>query len=198
MKTTQAEPRLRRVTGPTVEPVSVADAKKQLEIASSDSSHDDQITNAIVAAREQLEHDTQYVTTTQTFEVLLDRFPASDGMIRLPLFPIQSLTSIEYTNEDEAAATVSTTVADVDRAKRHIRLKWDQEWPDCSEQRDAVVVTVVAGYGSQAAVPKLVKQAILLQVTKWFEFRGDEVGKETEYDVAYERIIRRLMRENYP
>lgn len=200
MKTTVYElnPRLNRTTAPAAEPVSVADAKKQLEIPSSDDAHDEQLTDAIIAAREQVEKDTDYACISQTFELILDGFPSDDRPIWIPVRPVTSLTSVAY--EDGATSlTLATSVADLDRRKRMLALKYDQEWPSIEQQTDAVVVTFVAGYASQAAVPRLLRQAMLLQVGKWFEDRDMMIGGRYEdSDVAYERIIRRLMRSSYP
>lgn len=49
------------VTGPTVEPLTLNEAKKQLEIATSDTTHDGQLAQMIQEAREQWEHDTDSV-----------------------------------------------------------------------------------------------------------------------------------------
>jgi len=88
--TTTAAPRLHRTIGPTSQPLSVADAKKQLEVAADDTAHDTHFTALIVAAREQFERDTPWVTTEQTFELLLDEFPVGD---RIP-FPVKPVTSV--------------------------------------------------------------------------------------------------------
>ncbi|MEM6365740.1 MAG: hypothetical protein AAF745_15025, partial [Planctomycetota bacterium] len=175
--------RLHRLIGPQQEPVSVAAAKKQLEIADSDTAHDEQLIDAIVAAREQLEDDTPYVCVSQTFELIADQFP-DECEIEFPVRPITSLTSITYAGE-----TLSTEIADLDRRKRRIVLKHDQEWPDHEFQTDSIVITFVAGYTSQSTVPRLIQRALLLQVAKWFEDRDMMMPQTHEnFDVAYERV----------
>ena len=200
MATTTNPPaiKLLRTVGPLNEPVSVADAKKQLEIATTDTVHDVQLTNAIIAAREQVEQDTPYACISQTFEVILDQFPCGTDPIPLPIRPVTSLSSVTYM-DGSTQETLATTVADLDRKKRNLVLKYNQEWPSVEAQADGIVITVVAGYPLQANVPRLIRQAILLQVAKWFEDR-DMMTPWTHdnIDVAYERIIRRLMRSSYP
>lgn len=199
MATTVLElnPRLLRTSGPSVEPVSVADAKKQLEIPSSDTTHDDHLTDAIVAAREQVEHDTRRVCISQTFELILDGFPSDRSSIDFPVLPVTSLSSVAY-QDGASSETLATTVADLDRQKRALVLQYDQEWPSIERQSDAVVITFVAGYASQANVPRLLRQAILLQVSKWFEDRDMLANDSMFTDQAYERIVRRLLRSSYP
>lgn len=194
---TQIKQRLIRTSGPSVEPVSVADAKKQLEIPSSDTAHDDQLTDVIVAAREQVERDTQYACISQTFELVMDCFPTDGSAIPLPVRPVTSLSSIAY-QDGASSETLATSVADLDRQKRRIVLQYDQEWPSIEEQSDAVVITFVAGYASQANVPRLLRQAILLQVGKWFEDRDMMSNGGRFNDETYELILRRIMRASYP
>ena len=56
------------------EPVTTAEAKAQLNIASGDTSHDTKIDRLITAAREKYEWDTQTNLLTATFDDTFDRF----------------------------------------------------------------------------------------------------------------------------
>ena len=58
--------------GPASEPVTLTEAKKQCEIAASDTAHDDHLTLLIQAAREQWEHDTDSAVMEQTLKVTLE------------------------------------------------------------------------------------------------------------------------------
>ena len=186
---------LNRTVGPSSEPVTLVEARDQCEILASDTTHDVKLARYIGAAREQVENDTGYALTTQTFTVSRSTFPA--GEIAVPIWPIQSVSSITYYDADNSQQTLATSVYGLDTPRRLIHLKYNQDWPTITEQHDGIVVTCVAGFGSAANVPNEFKQAILLQVTKWFEHRGDESGKSV-YDTAYESIIRRLLRTSYP
>ncbi|QDV86923.1 head-tail connector protein [Planctomycetes bacterium TBK1r] len=189
--------RLRRTVAPAAYPVSVADAKKQLEIATDDTAHDDQLTELIAAATEQWEHDTQYVCVSSTYEYLLDCFPAGSRAIRLPVRPVTSLTSVTYL-DGSSSETLATTVADLDRKKDFLALKYEQEWPSITTQTDAIVITFEAGYAASQC-PRFIRRAILLQVAKWFEDRDMMLGQtEANFDIAYERIARKLGRSSYP
>ena len=190
--------KLLRTSAPGSEPVSVADAKKQLEIPSDDTTHDDHLTDALIAAREQVEQDTPYACISQTYEAILDQFPCGRDPIPLPIRPITSLTSVTYMDET-TQETLAASVADLDRRKRQLVLQYDQEWPSVVTQPDSIVITLVAGYASQSTIPRLLRQAVLLQVSKWFEDRDMMISQtHANFDVAYERIIRRLMRASYP
>ncbi len=189
---------LNRTSGPSVEPVSRAEAKKQLELASADTTHDSAIDDYIIAAREQVEHDIGYAMITQTYTLSLTTFPKKNGPIRIPIRPIQSVASVTYYDTSNAQQTLATTVYGLDAARRLLFVKYDQEWPSITEQHNGIVVTLTAGYGGTAAtVPRLLRQAMLLQIAKWFQHRGDE-SHMPAHDTAYKMLIDRFMRTSYP
>jgi len=189
--------RINRATSTDTQPVSLADAKKQLEIAPDDDSHDCYLIEAIEAAREQFEIDTPYVTTPQEVELLLDCFPRG-GLVRLPIRPVQSLVSVLYLDDDGAEQTMGVDVAALDRRGRSLVLRNGQQWPSGITQADSVVITVSAGY-AQGEVPKLIKRAMCLQIGKWFEDRDMMFSvPDQQFDQAYQRLIRKMMRSTYP
>jgi uncharacterized phiE125 gp8 family phage protein len=51
--------------------------------------------------------------------------------------------------------------------------------PPIGRTRGAIEIDVVAGYGdTAAAVPALLRQAVLRLAARWFEERGDVVGRD--------------------
>lgn len=189
---TASRPRLNRITGPSVQPVSVADAKKQLEIAPDDTAHDDHLEELIESAREQFEFITKTITVPQVFELLLDNFP-TDRIIRLPIRPVTSLVSVVYSDEG-VTSTLATSVADLDRKKRNLALKYDQDWPTIAGNHDAVVITVNAGY-PQGTVPRSMKRVMLEEIANRFEFREQEGSSKR--DDCYERQIKKFIPGHY-
>lgn len=184
------------VTGPTSEPVTLTQAKKQLEISTSDTAHDDQLTLLIQAAREQWEHDTDSCCLTQTLSVTLEEW--EDDEIYLPKRPVQSITSITYYDTGNTQQTLSTSVYSLDASCRAVRLKYQQIWPPIVDRWDAVTVTYVAGYTSTTNVPAIAKQAILLLVGHYFENRDQLLGESMQTLPVYESLVRRFMRSSYP
>jgi len=184
------------VTGPTSEPVTLTQAKKQLEISTSDTAHDDQLTLLIQAAREQWEHDTDSCCLTQTLSVTLEEW--EDDEIYLPKRPVQSITSITYYDTGNTQQTLSTSVYSLDAACRAVRLKYMQIWPAIVDRWDAVTVTYVAGYTNASSVPAIAKQAILLLVGHYFENRDQLLGESMQTLPVYESLVRRFMRSSYP
>ena len=199
MTTTKKRMRLNRIAGPNTQPVSVAGAKKQLEIPESITSHNDYLLELIEAATEQFEKDTALIPIQQRFELVLDQFP-DYAWINLPVRPVTELISITYTDEEDATQSLSGSVAALDRLGKGVFLNRNQNWPTIPCRRDAVVVTFDAGYATASTVPRYIKRAIGYQVGKWFEDR-EMLGSNTtdeQFDKAYERIVRRLKRPHYP
>ena len=164
---------LKLVTGPTVEPVSLTEAKLHLRV---DGTDDDTVISAlIVAAREAVEHIARRALISQTWELILDSWP--DSPFEVPLPPLSSVTSIKYKDEDGVEATFSSSsyVVDADSQPGRVALASEASWPGGTLYPvGGVRVRFVAGYGSAAtAVPQRYKQAILLLVGHWYEHREE-------------------------
>lgn len=177
------------VTAPTVDAVTIEQAKKQCEIAESDTAHDTHLYQLIDAARQQLEEDCDMCICSQTWRVFADDM--DDGM-QLQKGPIQSITSIKYYDSSNAQQTLSTSVYGFDVANRMIRLKYDQVWPSFTNRWDAWEVTYLCGF---ATVPPLAKQAMLMLIETYFLER--EVMRESDLK-KYQRLVGLMQRSTYP
>lgn len=154
---------------PTAEPVSVSEFKLSQRIDFPD--EDAYIAALITAARTHIELVTRKRFVTQTWQLWLDEFPCWE--IVLPYSPVQSITSIAYTDTAGNAQTVSAAdyVTDLIREPGRITPTWTHIWPITIPQYNAVTVTFVAGYGAPAAVPELAKRAIIMLAAHWYENR---------------------------
>ncbi len=164
--------KLKLITGPAAEPVTLTEAKSQCRVDGT--TEDTFITALIVAAREAAEGVLQRALINQTWELVLDAWPAGDR-IELPRPPLSSVTSIKYTDIDAVEHTMSSSdyLVDTDSEPGKIVLKWSASWPSVTLREAAAIrVRFVAGYGSAAAaVPAKVKQAIQLLVGHYYENR---------------------------
>lgn len=193
-------PGLARTTGPTIEPISLDQAKEHCRIASGETGHDAKLVDIISAAREQVENDTNQALITQTFTLSLDEFPG-DGRIYVPMKPLIAVSAITYYDESNAQQTLSSSVYAVNKPLRLVYRDYDQSWPNHVIKPGGIVITFTAGYGTNpATVPAVLKRAMLLQISKWFEHTGDELAPHgaTTYDQAYEKLIKRYLRSSYP
>lgn len=159
------------VTAPSVEPVTRQEAKDFARITTT---ADDTLVDAlIVAARRQIEQLTRRVLVTQTWDLTLDAFPDGNEQIEVPLPPLQSVTSISYTDTDGVGQTVPVAdyVVDTKSEPGRIVPAFSKTWPSTRDIVNAVAVRFVAGFGLAVAVPESLKTAIKLVVATLYEHR---------------------------
>lgn len=154
------------VTPPASLPVYLEQAKTHLAIPLSETEHDELILALIGAATEVCEQITNRKFITQTLDLFLTDFPASN-VIELPYGTLQSVTSIKYFDEALGEQTFTGAGYQVDGAGivGLIMLTEDYDWPEVADELlRAVTIRFTCGYGTADAVPKAIKQAILLYV----------------------------------
>ncbi len=187
------------VTPPSVEPVTLAQAKLHLRVDFTDD--DTLITALIIAARQHCENYTKRAFFNQTWQRTLDNFPlwyGSNGTVSplyrdvwpffadfwsrvtidLPKPSLVSVTSITYVNSDGTTSTLDSSVYIVDPTSKPGRIvpAFNQAWPDISlYQPGSVTITYVAGsYGDGVEVntiPQTIVMAMLLLIGHWYEHR---------------------------
>lgn len=156
-------------SGPSVEPVSLAEAKAHLRVDTADD--DDLITSLIQAAREYVENVTRRQLVTATWVLTRDNLAAVMELVRPPL---QSVTSVKYTDLAGDQQTASDTLYDVDAdtLPGRILLGCNQGWPTNRGHTNDVEITYKAGYGDATTdVPEAIRAAIKLLIGHWHENR---------------------------
>lgn len=183
------------VTQPTTEPLTLAEARKQLELSPSDTSHDVHLATLIQAAREQWEHDTDSCCLTQTLRVYADGFGSE---FYLPKRPIQSITTVKYYDTANTLQTLSASLYSLNTSERSIERSYLAVWPATVTRWDAVEITYVAGYAATHLVPAIHKMAMRLLVSHYFENRDMIMAEAMQTLPAYENLVRKYMRSDYP
>ena len=162
-------------TPPALEPITLAEAKAHLRVDVDFLDEDGYISGLIQAARATIEALEWRSHITQTWELRLDGFPGGNGSIYLPRPPLQLISSIQRLDANGAAQTVAPADYQVDAQSEPGRVQpaYGKIWPASRASTvNAVIVTYIAGYGSQAGnVPARTKHAIKLLVGQWFENR---------------------------
>lgn len=188
--------RLSRTVAPTVEPVTLSEAKSQANYDDDDKDPDFDLW--VKAAREMTETRTRRAFLNQTWTLKLDAFP--DDVIELRRCPVSSVTSITYLDGEGTTQTLPTSVYAVDLSNEpaRITLKYGQDWPTTYLQANAVTVTFVAGYGATAAnVPAQAKMAIRTLVSHWFNNREAVGNVGGIVELAYDAMIESLRWDGY-
>lgn len=176
------------VTAPAAEPITTAEAKTHLRVDSSDD--DTYIDTLIKAARRWVEHTSGLALVNTTYDGALDAFPHGDGAIVFPKYPLSSVTSITYYDDDLSTSTVFSSASyQVDVLKRppRIVLKSGSSWPtDSLRLSSGVVVRFVAGCGAAAsAVPEDIKHAVKLLVGAMYVNREPEVTGAVVSEIGF-------------
>lgn len=181
-----------RTSGPDVEPVTLADAKAELRI--DHDSEDDLLTGLIRAAREEVERTTGLAMIEQGWRLALDRIPSS-GFVLLRRGPVREITAVTaYGTDGEAFVLVASTYQ-FDPLSRPARLHFDTP-PTDLRVLNGIEIDFTAGYGEAATdVPDLLKRAVQMLVSHWFEFRAS-YGADSQpvsFPQGYERLLSSFM-----
>lgn len=177
------------MTAPTVDAVTLTQAKKQVELADSDTAHDEHLYELIDRARDELETDCDMCISSQTWKVYTDDM---DDQMQLQKGPVQSITSIKYYDSNNELQTLATSFYSLDVANRMVRLKYNQLYPPATPRWDAWEIIYICGFST---VPPMAVQAMLILIEKYF--LGREALKEPEFK-TYQRLINKMQRSTYP
>ena len=181
------------VTPPTEEPVTLAEIKDHLHISST--AEDSLLTLYAQMAREAVEGECWRALMPQTWDLYLPGWPAG-GVIEIPRPPLQSVTSIKYTDDEGAVHTFAASNYRVDTASEpgRVVLAPDAAWPsDALDSGYPIAVTFVAGYDDASAVPGMAKAAILLQIGEIYANREAViVGSTPQVTPAVQRVLNLL------
>ena len=180
----------RRTVAPTEYPITVEYFTNRVLKSANGNEEDALIEAYIIAATEMAEDWTQRALMPQTWEMVLDGFPAS-GVIALERPPLIGYPTLTYYDEDgdEQAMDGSPVIVDVSSsgkyAKARIRPLDGEEWPATYGRLDAVTVTYEAGFSDQSD-PELQKIAagIGLKVLELY----DVVDKKIDWQNFWRRV----------
>lgn len=166
-------------SGPAVEPVTLAEAKAHLRVDGD--AEDVLITSLVMTSRLQIEAALSMALVTQTWSYFVDRLPP-DGIIRLPLRPVQSLDAVRVHHDDGGITSLPTATYALDGLSNPPRLIRHDVTSHTAVPRlaNAYEFALTLGFGpSPDDVPAPIRQALLQLVAHWFEHRDpSEIGKD--------------------
>lgn len=131
------------------------------------------VQDKINSAEAWIEQFTGLALLPQTRTIYFDRFHRS---LKLPVRPVQSITSITYLDDTQTQQTLASnsyiaTPLNSDDNPTYLYPASGTCWPVTARVKSAVAVTVQAGYASAANVPLPLYEAIKLLVAHWYENR---------------------------
>lgn len=158
------------VTGPTVEPITVALFKQHSRI-------DDTDLDAVLlplriaAARRWCEHYTGRALLDQTWAYAVDWLADGHIPLLLPKTPLLSVTSIKTYDPDDTETTVPSSDYRVDTAAGRVLLDPAVGyWVSNPRYYGRLLVTYRAGYGTAAeSVPEDIRHAVFLLAGEFYE-----------------------------
>lgn len=152
---------LTRIVAPSVEPVTLAEAKLFLRVDAA--TEDALITDLIAAARVVAEEYLALSLLPQTWKLAYDDYAPLH--IPLPRGPVQSVSALVSIDRTGASTTISAAAYYLNAAKDAVIL-------DGLVQGQRVEITYVAGFATVSDVPRSIKQGILAHVAALYENRA--------------------------
>lgn len=152
-------------------PITVAEAKAHSYITTTD--EDTLIESMIGAACEGFEQLTAIALTATDYTRRLDCWPA-DAYLVLPRWPLNSVASVAYTDDNGDAGTLGAANYWVDTASEpgRVWLHRNSWWPSATlRSGPSIVISYNAGYASPDAVPDLIKRCLLVMFADLYEHR---------------------------
>ncbi|WP_245458295.1 head-tail connector protein [Rhizobium leguminosarum] len=186
---------LKLVTPPATPVVSLAEAKSHLRVFhNDDDAYIEALVDVAIGMIDGADGWLGRALVEQTWEYSIDRFPCSDerghaGRVHIPLAPLMSVSSVEYTASDgtSLAASGIRTFGDGSTLPGYVLPAVGTSWPSTLCEPESVRITFVAGYED---VPAGIKHAILLMVGHWYENREDvSDGKLAEMPMASKALL---------
>ena len=180
---------LQLVTPATQKPLSRDEVK--LHLKEDDTDQDAMIDMMAESARLHLEGRDGWLgraLLTQTWRWRLDQFPRTNrhsaniyrspigvsDPLRVPLAPLQSVTSIQYIDTAGVLQTWPTAsyIVDTNEQPGRITPAFGEFWPLTQHRIDAVTIEFVCGYGTTPdSIPEPIRSALLLIIGDLFKNR---------------------------
>ncbi len=178
--------------------VSLQEAKNHLRV--SGGSQDDELTLLIEASTERLERDLNRGILVATWQQSMCAFPANSDMIELMMGMNTAVSSITYVDADGVTQTLDSSLWSYSSPRSGIFSEDADGWPQTSvaTKSDKVFINFSCGVSDSGCVPRLYKQAILLETGRAYFDPAQENGANTDNGKSYEAIVRKLIRSSYP
>lgn len=168
-------------------PVSVEEARTQCHLFD-DTTHDALLTRYIRAAAVEAENYTRSVLVERTQELVLEGFPG--GAIDIPVYPLQSVTSIIYDTSTANDVTLATNKYRVQPEGMEPAIIAIGGWPSTKQDASNTVrIRITTGYATISDIPEPIRQAILMRVYEMYENPGSVAAITQEHNSVYASML---------
>lgn len=152
--------------------ITLAEAKVHLHVDGSD--EDSLITALVSAATAHLDGWSGILGRCLVMQTWRQDFDAFCPRLRLPLIAASITELRAFAEGDDTGSVVTASNFELleDALGSYVRFVDDYSFPGSVRETRGVRVTFTAGYGAASAVPKAIKQAMLLLVGHWYENRS--------------------------
>lgn len=158
-------------TGPSVEPISLAEATAQLRLE--ETSENDAVASLISAARVHVERFYGLALISQAWTLRLDDWPRNPE-IALPVWPVAAIEAVKVIGEEGAAFLIDEAhyVADLGARPARLVRRPDRHWPRPGRLAGGIEIDFTAGFGPTADdVPQPIRHALKLFIGLLYEDR---------------------------
>jgi uncharacterized phiE125 gp8 family phage protein len=161
---------------PASEPLSLTEAKNYLRVEHD--ADDALIASMIAAAGIQVESRTRRALLTQTWRIVLDRWPSS-GTIASPVSPLREVVAARVREEAGEPQELDTDIFITNTASSPGLIAFDAgRVMHPGQPLAGIEIDIEAGYGEAADVPAPLVQAIRLLLARAYEYRGEGVRND--------------------
>lgn len=174
-----------RTVKPIIYPLTLNEVKDHLRISNNVTTYDTYLLDLLRDATGVAETETNRALLTSTWVLYLDRFPAGD-ILELWKCPVQSITSIQYYDSDNALQTFSTNdwISDLKSEPARVQLNQDSSWPETYVKVNSVQITFISGWASELDIPNEIIRGLKLLIAFLYEKRGDEMIDKNKAVIA--------------
>lgn len=146
--------------------ISVDEVKQNLRVLHSD--EDSFIGGLVDVACQYVQEVSGKRLNADTYAYIINAFCSP---LLLPLKPAQSITSVQYFDEQNVSQTTTDYLFFSDEDNPRLTPPENQDWPATYDRYDAVTVTFVTGYPGSILFPENLKQAAIMLASHWYENR---------------------------
>ena len=175
--------------------VTLAEAKKHLNIETGFTDDDDYINQLIKEATSNAENyiDSDIALTSNVYTL----YDFGGSVITIDVSPLISVSAVSYLDDDNNAQALDPDDLDVMRIQEGLQ-KFIIRLEDSISTTNKLTVTFTSGYATASDCPEALKRAVLLQIGDWFDVqRGSLISKAFNDSDAFFRTLNFYKKSSY-